>query len=704
MNATALGHGRGARRARHLWSVLMIAAGLSAVAASAATAPVSGVPPLLAHATDMGPVSGSSPVEVTVWLRLHDEGGLDSTLEAQQSGKAAYLTSAQIEAQHAPSAGDVAKVSAFLKAQGLTVTGVGLDNLFVKASGTASRVQRAFHVELHQYSFHGRNFRASNRGATLPPDLAPLVTSVGGLSTHGAQPYLARRSAKLAERVHIMRQSDPEGLNPRRVSPKAGANGLIFSPQCIFGETSMSFSGNGATATYEGTRYGADINNTDPGTVGPCGYQPSDIYTAYNLNPLYEAGLDGRGTTIAIVDAFGSTTIAQDAQAFAAFMGLPPVDLTIVGTPTESNFSTDPNAGWATETTLDVEWVHAIAPGAKILLVIAPTNFDSDLFAAIATASATPGVVAISNSWGDIESDTDVPSRAASDAVLKVANARGQTVNFSSGDSGNFTILGPGPGAALGYIDVSSPSNSPYATSVGGVSVALDSHQHIAWQTSWGTNLTEIVDRASLGSPPLDPPGSIPLAGGGGGGGVSNVYPAPSWQHGLGSARRLQPDISWVADPFTGVEIIFTANSAGDLGIEVIGGTSVSCPMFTGLWGIATQRAHHKLGPAAPRLYRLPPGAITDVLATPSHPGNVTGTIQDASGTQHLSASELAAPLSGQPKFISALYNSPFSTRWFVITFGVDTSLEAGPGWDQATGLGTPNGWRFVQAVGGEDD
>ena len=74
---------------------------------------------------------------------------------------------------------------------------------------------------------------------------------------------------------------------------------------------------------------------------------------------------------------------------------------------------------------------------------------------------------------------------------------------------------------------------------------------------------------------------------------------------------------------------------------------------------IATQRAHHRLGPAA--------------------------------------------PLSGQPSFISALYNNPFSTRWFVISFGVDTSLAAGPGWDQATGLGTPNGWNFVQSFGGDD-
>jgi len=695
MKATALARGFGASFRRRPRAASMIAAGLSVLAGAAAAA-ASGGPPLLAHATDLGPVSASSPVEVTVWLKLHDEQGLDNTLEAQQSGKAAYLTNAQIQAQHAPSAGDVAKVSAFLKGQGLKVTGVGQGNLFVKASGTAGRVERAFQVELHHYNFRGRDFRASNRSATLPADLAPLVTSVGGLSTLGAQPYIARRSGKLAAKFQLMRQNDAEGAPPRRMTLKGRPNGLVFSPQCIYGEDSVSFSGNGATATYQGTRYGADINNTDPGTVAPCGYQPTDIYTAYNLTPLYQAGLDGTGTTIAIVDAFGSTTIAQDAQVFAQAMGLPPVDLTVIGTPTESNFSTDANAGWATETTLDVEWVHAIAPGAKILLVIAPTNFDSDLFAAIATASATPGVVAISNSWGDVESDTDIPSRAASDAVLKVANARGQTVNFSSGDDGNFTDI-------LGYIDVSSPSNSPYATSVGGVSVALDSHQHIAWQTSWGTNLTEVADRASLGSPPVDPPLAEPLAGGGGGGGVSNVYPAPSWQHGLGSTRRLQPDISWVADPYTGVEIIFTADAAGDLAIEAIGGTSVSCPMFSALWGIATQRAHHRLGPAAPRLYRLPGSAITDVLATPSHPGNVSGTIHDASGTQHLTSSELAAPLSGQPNFISALYNSPFSTRWFVITFGVDTSLSAGPGWDQATGLGTPNGWRFVQAFG-EDD
>jgi len=127
--------------------------------------------------------------------------------------------------------------------------------------------------------------------------------------------------------------------------------------------------------------------------------------------------------------------------------------------------------------------------------------------------------------------------------------------------------------------------------------------------------------------------------------------------------------------------------------------------MFSALWGIATQRAHHLLGQAAPRLYRLPPwsGAITDIVNF-SSPNNVTGTIMDAGGTNPVRATELAAPLNDQPQFISALYNSPHSTRWFVIDFGVDTTLPTGPGWDVATGLGAPNGWNFVQAVAGGDN
>ena len=686
-----------------LFRVVILSAACLAAAATAVAAP--GQHSLLSQATDLGPVDGASPIEITVWMKLHDQPGLDALVAAQQAGKGSYLTLEQVRAQHAPRATDVATVAKYLKSRGFEVS-APRDTLYVKATATAAHVQSTFNVQLHQYELLGRTFRASARSATLPPDLVPLVAGVDGLSTLRAEPQIAFAGKKAATNVHTA--ADAEGLAPQPLPFNAQSNGLVFSAQCFYGTATESFSGGGVSATYQGNRYGAPITSPPP-NAAPCGYQPSDLQTAYNLTPLYQHGLDGTGTTIAIVDAYGSTTIANDVQVFAAAMGLPPANLTIIGTPTGSNFSTDANiAGWAAETTLDVEWVHAVAPGANIVLVVAPTNFFSDLFPAIITAASQPGVVTISNSWGGF--DTAYFGIAAEsaiynpiDAVFQAIGAAGISLDFSTGDFGDNA-------KALGglYTSTGWPASSPFATAVGGVSVALDSNKHIAWQTSWGTELTEIADKASLGSPPIDAANPGPFNEGfdaGGTGGFSDAYPKPFWQHGVPGNRRGTPDISWVADPFTGVEIIFTADAQNDLAIGVIGGTSVACPMFSALWGIATQRAHHLLGQAAPRLYRLQPGsgAITDVVNF-SSPNNVTGTLVDSNGTSTMRASELAAPLNNQPNFVSALYNSPFSTRWFVISFGVDSTLTTGPGWDVATGLGTPNGWNFVQAVAGGGD
>jgi subtilase family serine protease len=682
------------RKSTHCAAVFL-AVGASIGALAHAGGVANGAPALISRATDLGPVSRSSPIQITVWLKAHDNAGLEQTLSAQHDGSAAWLSEEQIQSRFAPAASDVAAVSSFLKSQGLTVTEVGPHNLFVKAAGTATTVQSAFKVELHQYSLQGTTFRANTTSPTLPDRLAPLVASIGGLTDRGAKPNIVRPSAHVRANQNAMRPSDAEGMRPKPVRVDAKSNGLVFAAQCFYPPTSVSFTGNGATATYEGNRYGADINNQAYGTVGPCGYQPSDLQTAYNMNPLYRVGLDGTGVTIAITDAYGSTTVQQDLALFSELMGLPPAQLTIIGTPTESGFSGDANSGWADETTLDVEWVHSIAPGAKILLVVAPTNSFDDLFTAILTASSTPGVVSISNSWSGPESQTDIPTRTAGDTVLKVANARGHAVNFATGDEGNETF-------DLGYADVNYPASSPYATGIGGVSVGLNSKKQVNFQTSWGNNITEIADTIALGSPPIDSPFNEGFVFGGGGG-TSNVYPLPGFQHSLGGHRRLVPDISWVADPYTGVEIIETGDSAGDQFISVIGGTSLATPMFSALWGIAVQHAHHPLGQAAPHLYNLPPGAITDVKATSTSPDNVTGVLTDAFGTQQLTSWDLALPLQGQQTFFSALYNSPFSTRWFVLTFGNDSALQAGPGWDPATGLGTPNGWNFVQSFGHDD-
>ena len=108
------------------------------------------------------------------------------------------------------------------------------------------------------------------------------------------------------------------------------------------------------------------LTNGNLGHLPPCGYSPGEMQTAYDMNPLYAAGWDGTGQTVVITDAFGSDTIQQDAQVFSEVYGLPPVNLQVMRAPGASN---NPHDGsWAVETTLDVEWVHAMAPNANIVL------------------------------------------------------------------------------------------------------------------------------------------------------------------------------------------------------------------------------------------------------------------------------------------------------------------------------------------------
>jgi subtilase family serine protease len=167
------------------------------------------------------------------------------------------------------------------------------------------------------------------------------------------------------------------------------------------------------------------------------------------------------------------------------------------------------------------------------------------------------------------------------------------------------------------------------------------------------------------------------------------------------------PDISMNADPDTGNEIIVTPTSVpgDDVFVEVFGGTSLSTPMFSGFWAIANQAAAQEglgpLGNAAPILYELPDDAIIDVNVKPVDTLlNVTGTIFNPPNPPVFeSAAALAGPQPPTKRFVSALFQSSSSTRWDVFTFGTDSSLATTPGWDNVTGLGTPNGMTFINKV-----
>ena len=418
------------------------------------------------------------------------------------------------------------------------------------------------------------------------------------------------------------------------------------------------------------------------------------------MTPLYQKGWNGAGQTVVIVDAFGSPTIRKDANTFSQFYGLPALNasnfqIIKVGVPTGCTPADGCNpASWIEETTLDVEYVHAMAPKANIILIEAKDNTFTNLDLAVFLAASNQLGTNISNSYGAPEVLLPASELAVQNSNNQLAAALGASANFSTGDDGDYFVATGGA-----FRSVSAPAVSPFATGVGGTSLFLNfAKAKIKLQTGWGNNETIIVNPVASGSTPVVPPSNLGFVFGAGGG-ESEFFAKPSFQKSLPGTGRMIPDISYVGDPFTGVEIIFTDPASKELVVEVIGGTSLSCPMFSGMWAIANQAAGSPLGQAAPLLYGLPAGAITDVIDATST-SNVTGTIKTSPTTSiALSADDLAAPLENTTSYFSAMYNSPFSTRWFVLTFGTDSSLTTGVGWDNVTGLGTPNGLNFVKDV-----
>jgi subtilase family serine protease len=298
----------------------------------------------------------------------------------------------------------------------------------------------------------------------------------------------------------------------------------------------------------------------------------------------------------------------------------------------------------------------------------------------------------VSDSW---EEDLDLLSgpqeQDSFNSILKTAAAKGISFQFSSGDGGD-----DGVGTPVGAAEV--PSNSPYATAVGGTSILSSNTGSGFWELGWGDDFALIASGGVL-----DPP--IPLGFGGGAGGGESVYFAkPAWQSKLPGTGRQVPDISALADPYTGVTLVITepiSGTAEQVLFQGVGGTSLASPIVTGILAIATQKAGKPLGQAAPLIASLPAGAVTDILPL-SSPTNLAGTIFDQNGaTFYPSTSPDLFGLfiyPAQEGFISA--NWPFDALDAEpIAFGIDSSLAVTAGWDNVTGFGVPNGLTFIDAI-----
>jgi hypothetical protein len=293
----------------------------------------------------------------------------------------------------------------------------------------------------------------------------------------------------------------------------------------------------------------ANVTNTVP-----TGLTPNEVRSAYGFDRVsfgssHVAG-DGSGQTIAIVNPYSDPNLASDLESFNQTFGLPNANLVQVGQDGQPS-SAPTNTSWSLETAMDVEWAHAIAPAAKILLVNANDDSLGSLTSAVDYARNQTGVDAVSMSWGVGE----FSGETALDGLFTTpAGHQGVMFVAASGD-GNTTAVWP--------------AASPNVLSVGGTSLAINNGSY-AGETNWS----------------------------GSGGGPSAFEPAPTSQSGVsGGGVRTTPDVSYDANPSTGFAVYSTVPYGGENGWFEMGGTSAGAPQWAALVAIADQgRAANGVG------------------------------------------------------------------------------------------------------------
>jgi subtilase family serine protease len=678
-------------------------------------------PKYVGTAKNIGAEDPSKVIEVTLWLQLHNRSHFDaltrSLYDSASPNYRHWLKAKDIAARFGPTAAEAKTVQQFLADHNLKVLRTGPDNFYIRAQGSVGDVQKAFQVQLNNYQFHGKTIRANAGDPYVEGEAGALVRSVSGLDTDGFEhPVIVRPTSLGGTDAAVM------------AKPEAMSNEEFFSSECFTGTESETFTNNNDGSLPIGTYTGNKINLASQTTVG-CAYTPPAIQAAYHLTGLYNEHDQYQGTdqTIAIIDWCGTPTILADVNAFSRQFGLPElISYSHHQQPFLEITYTAPNTceSWGnTEINLDVEWSHAVAPNANINLVVPPSNSFQDVDEAeFLTVHDGLGNI-LSGSYGAPESAVSTVELDTENLIAEVGAAEGISTNYATGDYGDYTVQGfPAT--------VSAPADSPWATAVGGVSLALNADNSIAWQAGWGTNWGAPVLEGSVS----DPPGTIGFEYGGGGGSSDCVYqnsdatcaggwPRPSYQSSLSGRYRQLPDISWLADPTTGVAILISVPYLTPPQVwEVVGGTSVSTPMFSGLWAIANQEAQSSnkppLGQAAPYLYSMPADTIYDIVPiTSAH--NVTASIQDTNGTHKYDASQvLRGAAKADYSFLSAQWVYPYEADTLVVySFGADCqidnsfgttqcndpkSLTTKKGWDNVTGVGVPNAKAFADYFHGK--
>lgn len=415
--------------------------------------------------------------------------------------------------------------------------------------------------------------------------------------------------------------------------PRAGAAGtnssdIVYTtnPPHTFAFSSLS-AGTSLTPSYCEAHFGLAC------------YTPSLIRSAYNVPSTFR----GAGQTIAIVDAFGSPTIANDLHVFDQAFGLPDPVLNVYYPTGQVAFTgTALQQDWAGEVTLDVEWAHAIAPQATIDLVVASSPYGNVLNNAEQFAVQNLGADVMSMSFGApegaIAGGGNNLQLLQADQVYQQAAQAGVTVVASAGDSG----------ASNGYsfANAGFPASDPNVLSVGGTNLFISDKGQYQSENVWNDS-----------DPSLCPFGCDYGVFGATGGAPSSVFGAPSWQNSAsGQTTRTVADVSYNASVYTGI-LAYLSYIPGQAGFYFFGGTSEGAPQWSAIVALADQAAGHKLGFITPTLYSI-------------------------AADKHTYGADFHDVTVGQ----NALNGPGFS---------------AGTGYDLPTGLGTPNVANLISTLSG---
>jgi subtilase family serine protease len=626
----------------------------------------------------LGLASPTAPARALIALQHRDEPALLKFIAAVSDPHSPqyqhYLTPEQFDARYAPSTATVSAVESFVERFGLHVAAVPSNRAYVCVTGTVGQIEGALQTSIVRVLRGGEILLAPATALSIPARLAAVIAGIDGLDAGDVMQPLATGQSLL--------QTPPDAayVNPPPFSSYWASNIDASAP-------------------------GYDGSGPLPDVVQ--GYTPQQVEGAYGVASAIAAGLDGSGQTVAVIDAYSSPTLTGDVDQWSTLHDLPQPKLVIHDNVLERDQPDGPEiptdvpilgglnlqnpSGWFGEETLDVEAVHMIAPQATIVVQSALTDQAIDLEMAQNAVVAGNEAQIVSNSYGNGIDSTD----KTSDGYWQQAAAEGIGVYFASGDEGDQTLNDTQPADR----SVDGDENSPYVTSVGGTTLAIGSHDNYGFETYWGTNT------ATLGS--TGAWGAVTFSSGGGGG-TSQAYAEPAYQKPVVPAQfsdywklnpkyaskpvvpgRVVPDVAMLGDPNSGVLTGLTEDfsvyrnplseplptDATAFGQYRIGGTSLSSPLFAGMMALADQAAGKHHGFANPALYALAGSpAFHDVTS----PKSLVAVVR----TNYTNST-----------------NSSGGTQTLLRTIGNTATLTSQPGYDDSTGIGSPNGLAFLAAL-----